>query len=414
MKFLNKDKFEVLKEVWGYDSFRENQEEAITAILKRDKDVLFIAKTGLGKSLVFQLPSLMLPGVTVVISPLLSLMSDQVSNADFKGISAATYNSTIGKKEKRIILHKLENNELDLLYIAPESILNAELLEFFKDKVEVNFVAIDEAHCTSAYGHDFRPKYKQIAVLREFISAPFVALTATADSKTVTDVKEILKLGTTSKYKLEEFSQNLDRPSIFYNVFPKIGNGYKQVISFINQHDKNDTGIVYCLTKASVDDLSKFLYRQGYKAKAYHAGVSNKDRDKVLTQWMNDEVNIIVATIAFGMGIDYPSVRYVVHLNIPTSLEGYVQEVGRASRDGLPSKAYLLYDPKDSSLIKWMLKKSISNPANLTLRLNKFSKMSKFATSDECYRKQILSYFNQKQNKDNCNSCSNCVGIKKV
>lgn len=355
----------------------------------------------------------MLPGVTIVISPLLSLMSDQVSNADVKGINAATYNSTLGKKQKRIVLNQLENNELDLLYIAPESILNTELLEFFRDKVNVNFIAIDEAHCTSAYGHDFRPKYKQISLLREFISAPFVALTATADSKTINDVIEILKLGN-SNYELSDFYQNLDRPSIFYNVLPKIGNGYKQVISFINQHEKNDTGIIYCLTKASVDDLSKFLYRQGFKAKAYHAGINNKERDKVLDSWMKDEVDIIVATIAFGMGIDYPSVRYVIHLNIPTSLEGYVQEVGRASRDGKPSKAYLLYDPKDSNLIKWMLKKTITNPANLTLRLNKFSKMSKFATSNDCYRKQILTYFNQKQKNDNCNSCSNCVEIKKV
>lgn len=413
MKFLESNKFEVLQEVWGYEDFRENQSEAIDSILEQDKDVLFIAKTGLGKSLVFQLPSLMLPGVTIVISPLLSLMSDQVSNADVKGINAATYNSTLGKKQKRIVLNQLENNELDLLYIAPESILNTELLEFFRDKVNVNFIAIDEAHCTSAYGHDFRPKYKQISLLREFISAPFVALTATADSKTINDVIEILKLGN-STYKLSDFYQNLDRPSIFYNVLPKIGNGYKQVMSFINQHEKHDTGIIYCLTKASVDDLSKFLYRQGFKAKAYHAGINNKERDKVLDSWMKDEVDIIVATIAFGMGIDYPSVRYVIHLNIPTSLEGYVQEVGRASRDGKPSKAYLLYDPKDSNLIKWMLKKTITNPANLTLRLNKFSKMSKFATSNDCYRKQILSYFNQKQKNDNCNSCSNCVEIKKV
>lgn len=413
MKFLENNKFEVLQKVWGYEDFRENQSEAIDSILEQDKDVLFIAKTGLGKSLVFQLPSLMLPGVTIVISPLLSLMSDQVSNADVKGINAATYNSTLGKKQKRIVLNQLENNELDLLYIAPESILNTELLEFFRDKVNVNFIAIDEAHCTSAYGHDFRPKYKQISLLREFISAPFVALTATADSKTINDVIEILKLGT-SNYELSDFYQNLDRPSIFYNVLPKIGNGYKQVISFINQHEKNDTGIIYCLTKASVDDLSKFLYRQGFKAKAYHAGINNKERDKVLDSWMKDEVDIIVATIAFGMGIDYPSVRYVIHLNIPTSLEGYVQEVGRASRDGKPSKAYLLYDPKDSNLIKWMLKKTITNPANLTLRLNKFSKMSKFATSNDCYRKQILTYFNQKQKNDNCNSCSNCVEIKKV
>ena len=413
MKFLENNKFEVLQKVWGYEDFRENQSEAIDSILEQDKDVLFIAKTGLGKSLVFQLPSLMLPGVTVVISPLLSLMSDQVSNADVKGINAATYNSTLGKKQKRIVLNQLENNELDLLYIAPESILNTELLEFFRDKVNVNFIAIDEAHCTSAYGHDFRPKYKQISLLREFISAPFVALTATADSKTINDVIEILKLGK-SDYELSDFYQNLDRPSIFYNVLPKIGNGYKQVLSFINQHEKHDTGIIYCLTKASVDDLSKFLYRQGYKAKAYHAGIANKEREKVLDSWMKDEVDIIVATIAFGMGIDYPSVRYVIHLNIPTSLEGYVQEVGRASRDGLPSKAYLLYDPKDSNLIKWMLKKTITNPANLTLRLSKFSKMSKFATANDCYRKQILTYFNQKQKNDNCNSCSNCVEIKKV
>lgn len=568
MKFLNKDKLEVLKEVWGYDSFRENQEEAVTQILNGNKDVLFIAKTGLGKSLVFQVPSVMMSGVTIVLSPLLSLMSDQVSNAGIKGLDAATYNSTMGKKQKKIVLDQLENNELDLLYIAPESILNAEMLEFIKDKVNVNFVAVDEAHCfkgstsvvtdqgevsftslyesqikgeelplaysstfdgsisynkitkvyknpskplikmtmedlstlesteshvyftdrgevlakdlntsdklytskdyqtlspvtilaisepkepseeflydievetnhnyfvypepsegsledpqpilvhncTSSYGSDFRPKYGQIAILREFIAAPFVALTATADTKTIEDMKKTLKLGDRG-HKLEEFYQDLDRHSIFYNVFPKIGNGYKQILNFMGQHKKEDTGIIYCLTKASVDDLSRFLYRQGIKAKPYHAGLSTKDKEANLAQWMNKEIQVIVATIAFGMGIDFPSVRYVIHANIPTSLEGFSQESGRASRDGLPSKSYLLYDPADSRLIKWMLKQSIKNPATLSLRLNKFAKMSQYATSKTCYRKQILNYFNQEQKEDNCNSCSNCVSVKKL
>lgn len=325
MKFLNKDKLEVLKEVWGYDSFRENQEEAVTQILNGNKDVLFIAKTGLGKSLVFQVPSVMMSGVTIVLSPLLSLMSDQVSNAGIKGLDAATYNSTMGKKQKKIVLDQLENNELDLLYIAPESILNAEMLEFIKDKVTVNFVAVDEAHCVSSYGSDFRPKYGQIAILREFIAAPFVALTATADTKTIEDMKKTLKLGDRG-HKLEEFYQDLDRHSIFYNVFPKIGNGYKQILNFMGQHKKEDTGIIYCLTKASVDDLSRFLYRQGIKAKPYHAGLSTKDKEANLAQWMNKEIQVIVATIAFGMGIDFPSVRYVIHANIPTSLEGFSQE----------------------------------------------------------------------------------------
>lgn len=413
MKFLNKDKLEVLKEVWGYDSFRENQEEAVTQILNGNKDVLFIAKTGLGKSLVFQVPSVMMSGVTIVLSPLLSLMSDQVSNAGIKGLDAATYNSTMGKKQKKIVLDQLENNELDLLYIAPESILNAEMLEFIKDKVNVNFVAVDEAHCVSSYGSDFRPKYGQIAILREFIAAPFVALTATADTKTIEDMKKTLKLGDRG-HKLEEFYQDLDRHSIFYNVFPKIGNGYKQILNFMGQHKKEDTGIIYCLTKASVDDLSRFLYRQGIKAKPYHAGLSSKDKETNLAQWMNKEIQVIVATIAFGMGIDFPSVRYVIHANIPTSLEGFSQESGRASRDGLPSKSYLLYDPADSRLIKWMLKQSIKNPATLSLRLNKFAKMSQYATSKTCYRKQILNYFNQEQKEDNCNSCSNCVSVKKL
>ena len=413
MKFLNKSKEEVLSEVWGYEGFRENQGEAIDSILSKNKDVLFIAKTGLGKSLVFQLPSLMIPGVTIVISPLLSLMADQVSNATDKGMTAATYNSTIGKKAKREVLDNLKAGNIDLLYIAPESILNTELLEFIRDHVEVSFIAIDEAHCTSAYGHDFRPKYKQVALLREYVDKPFVALTATADTKTVNDVRKILKLGDAG-FGVEEFYQNLDRPSIFYNVAPKIGNGYKQVTTYINDHGSGDTGIVYCLTKKTTDDLSRFLYRQGFKAKPYHAGIKTKDRDETLSQWMNGDINIIVATIAFGMGIDYPSVRYVIHLNIPTSLEGYAQEVGRASRDGLPSKAYLLYDSKDSNLIKWMLKQSISNPANLTLRLNKFAEVTKFALSKNCYRKQILNYFNQDLEVDNCEACSNCVKIKKL
>lgn len=548
MKYLNSTPSEVLKEVWGYDSFRENQEEAIQALLENN-DVLFLAKTGLGKTLTFQLPSLMKEGTAIVVSPLLSLMEDQINNTEKIGITSKTLNSTLGKKAKTQVLNQLENNEVDLLYIAPESLLNQELLDFLIEKVKINYLIFDEAHCISQYGNDFRPKYKQVAVLREFFNVPCIALTATADSKTVEDIKKTLKFGNEkSKHNFVEFKQNLDRPSIHYNIIKKVGNGYRQAYNIINKYDKNVTGIIYCSTRKLVEDVARFLYTQGIKAKPYHSGLKTAEKELVLQNWLDNEVQVVVATIAFGMGIDHPDVRYVIHMNMPFTLEGYVQECvhpntlittingdkkakdikendriltlnphtfqnefkdiakiivhdnsedwvkvqlnngtkidttnnhdylikdeneslikikandlkvgqqlislegdvvitgikkynklqqsydftifdnsnfymngvlssncGRASRTGIKSDAYLLYNPEDVGLMKWMIKQTTNNPAHLNTKLEKLNDIVNFINTKKCYRISLLSYFNQEYPKDKCDSCSNCLKDK--
>lgn len=411
MDYKNSTPAKVLKSVWGYEEFRENQLEAIESILEQNKDILYIARTSAGKSLVFQLPSLMLDGVAIIISPLLSLMEDQVQATLAKNIRAATYNSTIGVKKKRLIKEQLKKNELDLLYIAPESLLSGTFMNFLMDEVKVSFITFDEAHCISTYGSDFRPKYKEVRIIRDLLNKPVICLTATADKVTKDDIKTVLSLGEKG-FELKEYYQNLDRPSIFYEVYPKIGNGFKQVKSFIDSHKSKASGIIYCSTRKSTEELAGFLFRQGYKVKPYHAGLKKSEKEATLTEFLNNDINIVVATIAFGMGIDKPDVRYVIHHSIPSTLEGFSQESGRASRDGLPSKSYLLYSPQDASTIKFILKKSTKNPNHLRNKLIALRKVQDFAFSSECYRKQLLDHFDQEFTKDNCGSCGNCVPVQ--
>ena len=767
-EYLNKDPLVVLKEVWGYDDFRENQLEAIQTIINQKNDILYLARTSAGKSIVYQLPSLVLDGVALIVSPLLSLMEDQVSATQNKGIRAYTINSTIGIREKRKIFEALEKNEVDLLFMAPESIVNLEFLDFLKDKCKISFVAADESHCykgsskistdkglfsfkelhnlylnnevlpkalsvkdgktsynqiinvfqnqpsdmiqinltdrsnlkitkshslftkngeklagdlslndelvtyipkgperplnnnqlsfvigsilgdggcdkksdttmrikyvhslkqldylnwkkdfignftsniyklnsgytnnnnlrafnskvfkvpeaveslsrgtlrkdfpnwifenfdekalsiwimddgsykdnsyiihcnsfskdltekfinlikskfniesylkisrtyyeikfsvkeseklkelikpyihpnlsykigieynndfidwkdnsipletinicsikniehneeflydievennhnyfvhttrgdteipihpilshncTSQWGSDFRPKYRSFAkVLRTILDVPFIALTATADERTVEDIKVAFNFSEESDKPLVTFTQDLDRPSITYNVMEKSGNGLKQIKEIIDSYPKNTSGIIYCTTRKQVEELQFQLYKLGYKSVAYHAGMKKKQKQESFEKWMTKKAPIAVCTIAFGLGIDKADVRFVINQCIPSSIEDLIQLWGRASRDGEPSQAFVLYDKKDVTLLQWMMKQSTVNQNYLKIQLDKLHQVHTLVQSKDCIRKQMLNYFGQNYEHENCNSCSNCM-----
>ena len=409
-EYLNKDPLVVLKEVWGYDDFRENQLEAIQTIINQKNDILYLARTSAGKSIVYQLPSLVLDGVALIVSPLLSLMEDQVIATQNKGIRAYTINSTIGIKEKRKIFEALEKNEVDLLFMAPESIVNLEFLDFLKDKCKISFVAADESHCASSYGNDFRPKYRSFAkVLRTILDVPFIALTATADERTVEDIKVAFNFSEESDKPLVTFTQDLDRPSITYNVMEKSGNGLKQIKEIIDSYPKNTSGIIYCTTRKQVEELQFQLYKLGYKSVAYHAGMKKKQKQESFEKWMTKKAPIAVCTIAFGLGIDKADVRFVINQCIPSSIEDLIQLWGRASRDGEPSQAFVLYDKKDVTLLQWMMKQSTVNQNYLKIQLDKLHQVHTLVQSKDCIRKQMLNYFGQDYEHENCNSCSNCM-----
>ena len=556
-QYLNQDKMQVLKSVWNYDSFRENQAEAIEDLISLKKDILFLASTGLGKALVFQLPSLVTEGTAIVVSPLLSLMQDQVADTTKLGIRSATYNSTVGKKNKKIILDQLKNNELDLLYIAPESLLNVELTDYIKEHVNVSYLAFDEAHCflkstlvntdkgdlsfkelfdlqenskelpkalsqtsdnncsfeqivkvfknkssdmlkitlednsyfkvtknhsifttkgevlakdldiedilisipenlkiisisnykhseeylydleventhnyfvktivpkktpteesyilvhncISSYGHDFRPKYKQVSTLRSIFNVPVIALTATADKYTVEDIKKTLKFNQ-NNFEFVEYNQNLDRPNLHYNVIKKVGDGFKQINHILDSYDKDSSGIIYCTTKKQTEELAYKLYKKGYKVKAYHSAVKKNEKEQILTEWLENKLQIVVATSAFGTGINKPDTKFVICTTLTPTVEDLVQSLGRAGRDGSDTYVYLLHSPEDIKLIKWMIKNTNLPMSQLENKLTKLQDVQKIVNSKNCIRKQLLSYFNQEYPEENCESCSNCV-----
>lgn len=412
-QYLNTPPLKVLKEVWGYESFRENQEEAVKDIIEGTSDILFLAKTGAGKSLIAQLPSLVLEGTVLVISPLLALMDDQVISSP-EAVRATTINSTTGIKLKREIKENLKNDSIDILYMAPESILNPEMLSLLTDQCNISRIIYDEVHCISSYGSSFRPKYKQIGkTLRTvFPNIPITGLTATADEQTLIDISNNLSFD--SKFPLKVYKQNLDRPSISYNVLEKNGNGLKQIKEIIDSYPKNSSGLIYCATRKSVEELQYQLYKLGYKVTMYHAGLSKKKKLEAYNDWMSNKKPIAVCTTAFGTGINKSNVRYVINQSIPHSLEDLLQLQGRASRDELPSSAYLLYDQKDVSLLQWIVKQSTKNQEYLKVQLEKINQVSKFAKSKTCLRKQMLEHFGQEYKRDNCESCSNCISSVKL
>ncbi len=395
------DPKKILQNVFGYDSFRHNQQEIVEHVLA-GKDAVVLMPTGGGKSLCYQVPALCLPGVTIVVSPLIALMKDQVDALLVNGIKAAFLNSSQSTGEQAFIFQQLKANQLKLLYLAPERLMGNEsqFIQFLK-QIQVSLIAVDEAHCISQWGHDFRPEYLILGKLKEnFANIPVIALTATADALTQKDI--IDKLAFTS-YRV--FENSFNRANIFYYVKPK-RNYYEDLINYLENH-KNDSGIIYCLSRSATEKLAEDLKQDGFNAEAYHAGLEKSLRDDRQEKFLKDDIKIIVATIAFGMGINKSNVRFVVHVDLPKNIEGYYQETGRAGRDGLHSEAILFYGAGDVIKLKRFAEVE-GNEAQTKIMLQKLDKMSRFCEIKTCRRKYLLNYFGDDA-PDYCGSCDVCL-----
>ncbi|PQJ31658.1 DNA helicase RecQ [Nonlabens arenilitoris] len=388
------NKHELLKKHFGYDSFRPLQEQIIDDVLAH-QDLMVVMPTGGGKSMCFQLPSLMLDRITLVISPLIALMKDQVDSLRANGITAGYFNSSQVGTEQQEMLQLLKENQLKLLYVAPESI---QLLLQHLKPTDVSLIAIDEAHCISTWGHDFRPAYTQLAYLKKsFPQASLIALTATADRATRADIKEQLAIS-----HAQEYVASFDRPNLTLEVRP--GNDrLAQVRRFLKKY-KDDSGIIYCLSRKSCEKLADKLSNLGFSAAAYHAGLEHRFRESVQEQFIKDELKIVCATIAFGMGIDKSNVRFVIHYNMPKNIEGYYQEIGRAGRDGIDAHALLFHSYADVI----QLRNFAGDSGNSEVQIAKLERMKQFAEALTCRRRMLLSYFNEYLEKD-CGNCDVCL-----
>jgi ATP-dependent DNA helicase RecQ len=389
---------EKLKEVFGYSQFRGNQEVVVQNIMA-GKNTFVIMPTGAGKSLCYQLPALMQEGTAIVISPLIALMKNQVDQLNAFGVNARFLNSTLTKGEMNIVKKQTLAGEVKLLYVAPESLTKEENVEFLK-KANISFAAVDEAHCISEWGHDFRPEYRRIKSILDAIgNLPLIALTATATPKVQLDIKKNLAMDDASI-----FLSSFNRQNLYYEIRPKV-HAKKQLIKFIKDH-KGKSGIIYCLSRKKVEEIAEFLKVNDVKAAPYHAGLDPAVRVKNQDDFLNEETEVIVATIAFGMGIDKPDVRFVIHYDTPKSLEGYYQETGRSGRDGLEGNCILFYRYKDVlKLEKFQKDKTVTERENAKILLDE---MSSFAESSVCRRKQLLHYFGEKYDESSCGKTMWC------
>lgn len=382
-----------LKENFGFEKFRPNQETIINTILS-GQDTLAIMPTGGGKSICFQLPALVLPGITIVISPLIALMKDQVDSLKANGISACYINSSQSSEEQQFYIENLKSNTFKLVYIAPESL---SYLDVIFNELTISLIAIDEAHCISSWGHDFRPAYTNLGYLKSrFPSTPILALTATADKATRTDITKQLNLKNP-----KTFVASFDRKNLSLEVRPALDR-VKQIIDFV-ENKPNESGIIYCLSRKTTEELAEKLQKSGITAKAYHAGLENKLRAKTQDEFINDDCQVVCATIAFGMGIDKSNVRWVIHYNLPKNIEGYYQEIGRAGRDGLPAETVLFESYADVI----QLQKFASEGLNSDVQLAKLDRMKQYADALSCRRKILLSYFGELVT-ENCGNCDIC------
>ncbi len=390
---------ERLKEIFGYSQFRGNQEIIIRNLLEGN-NTFVIMPTGAGKSLCYQLPAMMREGLAIVISPLIALMKNQVDQMNAYGVNARFLNSTLSKGEITRLKKECMNGNVKLLYVAPESLNKEETIEFLK-KVNVSFVAIDEAHCISEWGHDFRPEYRRIKTMIHHLGdMPVIALTATATPKVQIDIQKNLQME-----EADVFISSFNRKNLYYEVRPK-KETKKQLIRFLKEH-KGKSGVIYCLSRKKVEEIAKLLNVNGFKAAPYHAGLDPDVRIKNQDDFLNEEVDIIVATIAFGMGIDKPDVRFVVHYDVPKSLEGYYQETGRAGRDGLEGICLMFYSHNDlNKLEKFNKDKPVQERENARILLQE---MEYYAESPVCRRRQLLHYFGEEYTQENCGMCDNCV-----
>ena len=392
----------ILEKQFGYGAFRLNQEAIIESVLAK-KDTFVLMPTGGGKSLCYQIPALMRDGLTIVVSPLIALMKDQVDALRLNGIPAAYFNSTQTYQEQEAILREARQKKLKLLYLAPERLLaNSMAFLHTLEAFGISLIAIDEAHCISHWGHDFRPEYLMLASLkRSFPDVPVIALTATADKLTQKDIVEKLELKDPAV-----FISSFNRENIRYTVERKKGDTFGKLLAFLEKR-KDQAGIIYCLSRKSTELLAEDLELHGFKALPYHAGMERAQRTRNQEMFLRDEVSIMVATIAFGMGIDKSNVRYVVHMDLPKNIESYYQETGRAGRDGLPSDALLFYGTGDVvKLKKFALIEN--NPEQTEILLKKLDEMGRYGELVTCRRKYLLNYFDE-QAADQCGNCDVCL-----
>jgi ATP-dependent DNA helicase RecQ len=388
----------ILKEVFGFETFRPLQEKVIAHILKK-KDALVVMPTGGGKSLCYQIPGMIFEGLTIVVSPLISLMKDQVDQLREYGVPALFLNSTLRVKEYRANVSQLMENRVKLLYLAPEALLAPRTLALLTD-LSVDCIAIDEAHCISEWGHDFRPEYRKLAEVRAaFPGASCMALTATATPRVREDIRRSLNIDARNEY-----IGSFNRPNLFLEVAPKT-EPLAQVLALLEQYP-NESGIIYCATRRQTDDLHDVLHRKGYSVRPYHAGLSEQERTENQERFSRDDIRIIVATIAFGMGINKPNVRFVVHYDLPGSIDNYYQEIGRAGRDGLPAHCLLLFGYGDIQKVQFFIGQKTEQEqrtANILL-----SRLMGFAETDLCRRVPLLDYFGETGIPDRCDMCDNC------
>lgn len=393
--------YQHLNQYFGLTSFRPLQEEIIRDILSGN-DVFVLMPTGGGKSLCFQLPAVMRRGLTIVVSPLISLMKDQVDGLVQNGIKAAFLNSSLSSDKQQEVKRQIQRGELSLLYIAPERLAQLSFLDELKT-VKINLIAIDEAHCLSEWGHDFRPEYRKLSILRnEFPTIPIIALTATATSRVKEDIINHLQLNNPKAYQA-----SFNRANLSYRVEEKHGT-FKQIVDFIHGHP-GQSGIIYCSSRENVDSIAGRLQAFDLMALPYHAGLDEQTRAKNQEQFIHEDVDIMVATVAFGMGIDKPNVRFVIHYDLPANLERYYQETGRAGRDGLSSECLLFYSFADTHTIQYFIDQKTDLHEQEIARWQ-LKQVLNFARSRECRRKVLLRYFDEEWPKENCASCDNCLG----
>ncbi|MGN1046018.1 MAG: RecQ family ATP-dependent DNA helicase, partial [Candidatus Cryptobacteroides sp.] len=406
MEISSADLHSKLKEFFGFDTFKEGQEEIITHLIG-GRNAFVLMPTGGGKSLCYQLPALVMEGTAIVISPLIALMKNQVDAirgfVDGKDGIAHFLNSSLSKAQITEVKEDLLSGVTKLLYVAPESLTKAENIAILKE-IKISFYAVDEAHCISEWGHDFRPEYRRIrAIIDEIGKAPLIALTATATPKVQSDILKNLGM-----LDARVFKSSFNRPNLYYEIRDK-SDPKREIIKFIKQHPRR-SGIIYCLSRKKVEELAELLNINGIKALPYHAGLDAKTRAENQDRFLMEDVDVIVATIAFGMGIDKPDVRFVIHYDIPKSIEGYYQETGRAGRDGKEGICLAFYSEKDiRKLEKFMQGKPI---AEQEIGKQLLMETVSYAESNQCRRKLLLNYFGEDYTQDNCGACDNCLHPK--